>query len=96
LLFRLLGIWKHAVALAAVGRTENMNCARMCVSRCSTESFHGHNLFDVGWVMAGELYQEFLPFDKQQEHLAELQELYMLDVPAFDHWPSMRHIASLA
>jgi hypothetical protein len=28
-LFRLLAVWKHAVALAAVGRTEKMNLVHM-------------------------------------------------------------------
>jgi hypothetical protein len=92
LLFRLLGIWKHAVALAAVGRTEKMNLTSSGVSRCSTESFDGHNLFGrLGH--GGEFYQQFFPFNEQQEHLAELQELCAVDSPAGDHVVSMRHIA---
>jgi hypothetical protein len=54
------------------------------VSRCFTEFFYRYDLFGVGWVMVREFYQQFFPFDKQQEHLAELQELYMLDVPTLD------------
>jgi hypothetical protein len=29
----------------------------------------------LGWVMAEQSYQQFFPFDQQQEHVAELQEL---------------------
>jgi hypothetical protein len=50
------GNWKHAVALAAVGRTEKMNLTSSGVSRCSNESFDGHDLFGrLGH--GGEFYQ---------------------------------------
>jgi hypothetical protein len=61
-----------------------MNLPACGVSRCSTEFFDGHDLFGQlahDW----EVYQQFFPFDKQQEHLAELQELCMVNVPAHDH-----------
>jgi hypothetical protein len=61
-----------------------MNLARMRVSRCSTEFFDGHDLFGQ-LVHDWEFYQQLFPFDKQQEHLGELQELCMVNVPALDH-----------
>ena len=43
LLFRLLGIWKHAVALAAVGRTEKLNRALISALRMRRSSTVSHH-----------------------------------------------------
>lgn len=42
-------------------------------------------IFGVSWSSTGEFYQQLFPFDKQQEHLAELQELCMVNMPTLDH-----------
>ena len=44
------------------------------VSRCSIKFFDGYDLSGrLG--RGGKIYQQFLPLDEQQEHLAELQEI---------------------
>src|SRR5271156_2062419 len=53
-------------------------------SRCSPEFFDGQDLFGRlghGWGF----YQQFVSPYEQQEHFAEFQELWMVDVPAVDH-----------
>ncbi len=84
-LFRLLGVRKHAVALAAAGRTEKMNSCPKVASQDALLSSSIGTISLVGWVVAGSVTNSFSRSTSQQEHLAELQELYMLDVPALEH-----------
>jgi hypothetical protein len=46
--------------------------------------FGGHDLFGRlarGW----EIHEQFLSFEQQKKRLAELQEVYVVDLPPFDH-----------
>ena len=54
------------------------------VSRCSIEFFDWQALLGQ-LVHDWEPYQQIFPFNKQQEHLAEPQELFMVNVPVLDH-----------
>jgi hypothetical protein len=46
--------------------------------------FGGHDLF--GCLGHGrKIYEQFLSFEEQKKHLAKLHEVYMVDLPTFDH-----------
>jgi hypothetical protein len=36
-------------------------------------------------VHGREIHEQFLSFEEQEKHLAKLHELYMVDLPTFDH-----------
>jgi hypothetical protein len=66
-------------------------------SRSSTEFFGGRDLFGR-LAHKWEIHEQFFCFEEQEQRLTKLHEIYMVDLPTFDHsrLPFVRASASFA